>query len=52
MQRPIAASGFVDPLIPAGLHIWRKEASAMVTTGFLLVLAVLVALGRFGPHGW
>jgi uncharacterized membrane protein YphA (DoxX/SURF4 family) len=50
---PIAALGFAVLLILAGvLHVRRKELSALGITGFLLVLSVLVAWGRFGPYHW
>jgi uncharacterized membrane protein YphA (DoxX/SURF4 family) len=50
---PVAAAGFAVLLIlAAALHLRRREPSALVVTGSLLVLSVLVAWGRFGPYGW
>lgn len=50
---PVAASGFAVLLVlAAALHVRRKEPSALGITGFLLVLSVLVAWGRFGPYHW
>jgi uncharacterized membrane protein len=50
---PIAASGLVVVMVlAAATHIRRKEPSGVAFNAVLLVLAALVAWGRFGPHGW
>jgi uncharacterized membrane protein len=50
---PIAATGLaVIMALGAGVHIRRKESSGVAITAVLLVLAVLVAWGRFGPYSW
>jgi hypothetical protein len=50
---PIAATGLA--IIMAGavvVHARRKEYPAMVPSAVLLVLAVIVAWGRFGPYSF
>jgi uncharacterized membrane protein YphA (DoxX/SURF4 family) len=50
---PIAALGLA--IIMAGavvVHARRKEYPAMVPSAVLLVLAVIVAWGRFGPYSF
>ncbi len=50
---PVASTGLaVLTGIAAALHIRRGEYSSVLVTAVLFVLAVLVAWGRFGPHGW
>lgn len=50
---PIAATGLaVLTALAAGVHIRRKEPSAVANTAILFVLAALVAWGRFGPYSW
>jgi uncharacterized membrane protein YphA (DoxX/SURF4 family) len=50
---PIAAAGLaVMTALAAAMHIRRREPRGVVVTALLLVLAVLVAWGRFGPYGW
>jgi uncharacterized membrane protein YphA (DoxX/SURF4 family) len=50
---PIAASGLaLVMLLGAAVHARRNEPSGVVVTGILLLLAALVAWGRFGPYGW
>ncbi|MEA5360907.1 DoxX family protein [Amycolatopsis sp., V23-08] len=50
---PIAATGLA--LVMAGavaLHLRRGEVPALVPSGVLLVLAAVVAWGRFGPYAF
>ncbi|MEV3938398.1 DoxX family protein [Glycomyces sp. NPDC049804] len=50
---PLAATGLA--LIMAGAvatHARRKEGQAIVVNAVLLVLAAVVAWGRFGPHAF
>lgn len=48
---PLAATGIaVIMLLAAGVHARRKEPSGIATTLVLLVLAAIVAWGRFGPY--
>ncbi|GLY38288.1 hypothetical protein Amsp01_043120 [Amycolatopsis sp. NBRC 101858] len=50
---PIAATGLA--LVMAGavvLHLRRGEVPALVPSGVLLVLATVVAWGRFGPYAF
>lgn len=48
---PLAGVGLaVIAALGAGLHIRRRELRGVVMTAILLVLAVLVAWGRFGPY--
>ena len=50
---PIAATGLaVMMALAVATHIRRKEPSGIAFTAVLLVLAVIVAWGRFGPYGW
>ena len=50
---PLAAVGLaVIAALGAGLHVRRKETRGIAITAVLLVLAVLVAWGRFGPYSW
>ncbi|MBP2703219.1 DoxX family protein [Microbispora sp. RL4-1S] len=50
---PIAATGIAVMMIfAAGLHLRRREPSGVAVTTVLIVLAALVAWGRFGPYGW
>jgi uncharacterized membrane protein len=50
---PIAAAGLaVMTALAAAMHVRRREPRGVVVTAVLLVLAVLVAWGRFGPYGW
>lgn len=45
---PYAATGLATiMLIASGLHLRRKEYSAMGMTGILVVLAIVVAYGRW-----
>ncbi len=48
---PLAASGLVLLMIgAAATHARRKEAPLIAVNLVLLILAVVVAWGRFGPH--
>ncbi|MFG1606078.1 DoxX family protein [Actinoplanes sp. NPDC049265] len=50
---PVAATGLV--LVMAGavvMHLWRREYPALAPSGVLLILAAVVAWGRFGPYGF
>jgi uncharacterized membrane protein len=48
---PLAATGIaVIMLLAALVHTRRKEPSGVATTVVLLVLAAIVAWGRFGPY--
>ena len=48
---PLAATGLaVIMLLAAITHARRKEPSAIVLNTVLLILAALVAWGRFGPY--
>ncbi|MEU5567635.1 DoxX family protein [Micromonospora musae] len=50
---PIAATCLaVVMVLAAATHLRRKEPSGVAANAVLLVLAVLVAWGRFGPYGW
>jgi uncharacterized membrane protein len=50
---PIAATGLaVIMVLAAATHVRRKEPSGVAFNAVLLVLAALVAWGRFGPYGW
>ena len=49
---PIAATGLaITMALAAATHIRRREPSAVAVNAILLVLAVFVAWGRFGPYG-
>jgi uncharacterized membrane protein YphA (DoxX/SURF4 family) len=48
---PLAAAGIVLLMAGAAItHARRKETSAVVTNAVLIVLALVVAWGRFGPY--
>lgn len=50
---PIAATGLaVLTVLAAAMHIRRKEPSGVAITAVMLMLAVLVVWGRFGPYSW
>ena len=49
---PIAATGLaITMVLAAGVHIRRREPSAVGLNVILLVLSAFVAWGRFGPYG-
>lgn len=48
---PLAATGIaVIMLLAAVVHARRKEPSGIAVTAVILVLAAIVAWGRFGPY--
>jgi uncharacterized membrane protein len=48
---PLAAAGIaVIMLLAAVVHARRKEPSGIAVTAVILVLAAIVAWGRFGPY--
>ncbi|MFJ9247652.1 DoxX family protein [Streptomyces sp. NPDC101776] len=50
---PLAASGLVVVMVLAAItHARRKEPSAIAFNAVLLILAALVAWGRFGPYSF
>ncbi|WP_158847540.1 DoxX family protein [Saccharothrix deserti] len=50
---PLAAAGLVLIMIGAAItHAKRKESRAIVTNLVLIVPAVVVAWGRFGPYSF
>ncbi|WP_432190078.1 DoxX family protein [Streptomyces sp. Tue6028] len=50
---PIAGTGLAVTMVgAAAIHSRRKEPSGMGVAAVLLVLAALVAWGRFGPYSW
>ncbi|MFF4621948.1 DoxX family protein [Nonomuraea jabiensis] len=50
---PLAAAGLVIVMIGAAVtHARRKEYQGIVVNAVLLVLAALVAWGRFGPYSF
>lgn len=50
---PLAASGIVLLMIGAIItHLRRKEAPMVIVNLVLLVLAAIVAWGRFGPYAF
>jgi uncharacterized membrane protein YphA (DoxX/SURF4 family) len=50
---PIAAAGFcVHMLLAAVVHIRRKEFNALPINAVLFVLALFVAIMRFGPYSY
>ncbi|WP_409474105.1 DoxX family protein [Streptomyces sp. HC307] len=50
---PLAATGLAITMLLAALtHARRKEPSAIAFNAALLILAVLVAWGRFGPYSF
>ncbi|MEU6379354.1 DoxX family protein [Streptomyces sp. NPDC046909] len=50
---PLAATGLVVVMVLAALtHARRKEPGAIAFNAVLLILAALVAWGRFGPYSF
>jgi uncharacterized membrane protein YphA (DoxX/SURF4 family) len=50
---PLAATGLaVMMVLAAGLHVRRKEPQAIALNAVLLICAVVVAWGRFGPYSF
>lgn len=50
---PLAALGLVLMMVGAVVvHVRRKEVPAMAPSVVLLVLAAIVAWGRFGPYSF
>jgi uncharacterized membrane protein len=50
---PIAATGLALVMVGAlGMHLRRREFPALAPSGVLLILAVVVAWGRFGPYAF
>jgi uncharacterized membrane protein YphA (DoxX/SURF4 family) len=50
---PLAACGLALIMVLAAItHSRRKEPSGIVVNAVLLILAVLVAWGRFGPYSF
>lgn len=50
---PLAATGIAVIMVLAiGVHARRKEPSGIVANVVLLVLAAVVAWGRFGPYAF
>ncbi|MEW2134084.1 DoxX family protein [Streptomyces sp. NPDC005435] len=50
---PIAATGLVLVMIGAvAMHLRREEIPALAPSGVLLILAAVVAWGRFGPYAF
>jgi uncharacterized membrane protein YphA (DoxX/SURF4 family) len=48
---PLAAAGLVLLMVGASItHARRKESQAVVTNVVLIALALVVAVGRFGPY--
>jgi uncharacterized membrane protein YphA (DoxX/SURF4 family) len=48
---PLAATGLVLLMVGAAItHARRKESRAVVTNAVLVLLAAVVAWGRFGPY--
>jgi uncharacterized membrane protein YphA (DoxX/SURF4 family) len=48
---PLAAVGLVLLMAGAGAtHLRRREPQMVAVNGLLLILAVVVAIGRFGPY--
>ncbi|MFI5955215.1 DoxX family protein [Cryptosporangium sp. NPDC051539] len=53
MLVPIAATGLALVMLGAVvMHVRRSEFSALVPSVVLLILAVVVAWGRFGPYAF
>ncbi|WP_405680964.1 DoxX family protein [Streptomyces sp. NBC_00868] len=53
MLTPLAATGLAVVMVLAAIvHARRKEPSAIGFNTALLILAVLVAWGRFGPYSF
>jgi len=44
--------GAIGLVLPAAVHARRKEAPMVAMNAVLLVLAVFVAWGRFGPYSF
>ena len=50
---PLAATGLVLLMIGAGItHARRKEPQMIIGNAVLLILAAVVAWGRFGPYAF
>ena len=50
---PLAATGLVLVMVGAVvMHVRRHEIPALVPSGMMLVLAAVVAWGRFGPYAF
>ncbi|KFG00950.1 DoxX family protein [Streptomyces europaeiscabiei] len=50
---PLAATGLVVTMIGAVVvHVRRKENQAILPSAVFLILAALVAWGRFGPYSF
>jgi uncharacterized membrane protein YphA (DoxX/SURF4 family) len=50
---PLAATGLVVVMVGAiVLHVRRREPRGVATAAVLLVLAAVVAWGRFGPYAF
>ncbi|MGW4961287.1 DoxX family protein [Nonomuraea sp. NPDC004186] len=50
---PLAAAGLVIVMIGAAVvHVRRKEYQGIVVNAVLLLLAAVVAWGRFGPYSF
>jgi len=50
---PLAAAGLVVMMVGAVVvHVRRKEVQTMAPAVILLVIAVVVAWGRFGPYSF
>jgi len=50
---PVAATGLAVTMVLAAItHARRKEPSAIAFNAVLLVLAAVVAWGRFGPYAF
>ncbi|TQS46488.1 DoxX family protein [Cryptosporangium phraense] len=50
---PVAAAGLAVVMLGAvAMHVVRREYAALVPSGVLLVLALVVAWGRFGPYAF
>ncbi|MEU6785974.1 DoxX family protein [Nonomuraea angiospora] len=50
---PLAAAGLVIVMVGAAVvHVRRKEYQGIVINAVLLVLAAVVAWGRFGPYSF
>ena len=50
---PLAACGLAVIMVLAAItHARRKEPSGIIVNAVLLILAVLVAWGRFGPYSF
>jgi uncharacterized membrane protein YphA (DoxX/SURF4 family) len=50
---PLAASGLVIIMVGAMItHVRRKEPGAIVFNAVLLIVAAVIAWGRFGPYSF